>query len=569
MRFIWALFRHELKHSKQSANRPLENDSRDIGAAFAIRAPWSIRSASNSRTPEASSVKLAVKYRCVLGLLVSTYVVGWANNAVAEENAAVTATPNKPAPVETVKLTIHPMKESKPSLKIQLLPDPTEQLNGNAAVFYLKAIGFLEQESARDQVREIYKKSAEQANATDKNIGELPPHSYLEMHPRDYPKKEVREFLRLMSFQELPLREARRFNEYSMYRNLQLVDSPMGYLLPELQSLRELARIQRMRCRLAIAEDRIDDAIGVIGQQVTMSHHLGQDDFLVSYLVGAATLRIALDDTLLLLENANCPNLYWAFAQLPNPLISPERCLAVERQFLYMQVPKLKEIGTAPLPPEYWSVFLQDFSKRTAEIDQFNENDGVAVVSKLQGERRLESIRKLVTENAPQAKKYLLDRGILTAETIDSYPKEQLVFLALKDHYEVNRDEHFKWVNLPYQVARGKIPDANERLKSDREKYGWFTGVSNYLLPSIDQVNVVINRTRLRIALIQTIEAIRMAGAENGGKLIESLDQAPVPVPNDPFTNKPFSYQVTDGTAVISVDTPASEPSRIELRFAK
>jgi hypothetical protein len=502
-----------------------------------------------------------------LGLLFSVCLIAWTRPANAQATHSDTTV--KPTEVETWKLTIHPAAESKPSLKIKLLPDPTEQLDGNAAVFYLKAMGFLEQEGARDRIREIYKNISEQVKATGKPAEEFPPYSYQEMHPRDYPKKEVREFLDLLSFQELSLREARRFREFSMYRNLQLSDNPIGYLLPEMQAIRELARNQRIRCRLAIAENRIDDAIEVIGQQVTMSHHMGQDDFLVSYLIGADTLRIALDDSLVLVEHADCPNLYWSFAQLPSPLISLERSLAAEKQFLYMQVPKLKEVSTTPLPEGYWTLFIEEFSKRTADIDAYNDGSEVTIVSKAQGEERLKSVQKSVLENAPKAREYLLSRGILTADTIDTYAKEQLVFLAMKDYYDVRRDEHFKWCYLPYQVSRERIASANAAIKKDQERYGWFTGVTINLLPSIDAVNEVVTRTRLRIAMIQVIEAIKMAGAENGGKLIESLNQAPVPVPNNPYTDKPFSYQVSGDTAVLSSDFPEALPIRIELKFAK
>lgn len=509
--------------------------------------------------------------RClwVFGALLGGCLAGVTQNAFAhenpEENVATTAVPS----VETVKLTIHPMPESKPALKIQLLPDPTEQLDGNSAIFYLKAIGFLEQDSARDRLREIYKKSAEQSKETGTSIGDIPPHSYEDMHPRDYPKKEVREYLSLVEFQQLPLREARRMKDFSMNRNIHLSESPIGYLLPEMQSIRAVARNQRVRCRFAIAEDRINDAIEIIGQQVTMSHHLAKDDFLVSYLVGAATLRIALDDAMLAIEHEKCPNLYWAFAQLPDPLLNHERCLAVERQFLFMQIPKLKDVDTTVLPAEYWTVFIQDFAKRTAEIDMYNESEQTTIVSKVQGEKRVQSIHESVKKNAPQAKKYLLNRGVLQAEKIDSYTDEQLVFLAMKDYYQVSRDEHFKWLNLPHRIAKEKIAAASNSIKKDQEQYGWFAGVTNYLLPSIDAVNDVITRARQRIALIQTIEAIRMAGAENGGKLIDTLEKTPVPVPNDPFTNKPFEYKVSGDTAVLSADIPETSPIRIELKFAK
>jgi hypothetical protein len=491
-------------------------------------------------------------------------------NASAEENASKSSATETVA-VETVKLTIHPKEETKPSLKIQLLPAPTDQLEGNAAVYYLKAMGFLEQNSARDRLSELKEKGAERAKAEGKNAMDFPPYSYLELRPEDYPREEVREYLNLHAFQVTSLREARRFRDFSMHRNLQLSDNPIGYLLPEMQAIRELSRNQRIRCRLAIAENRIDDAIEIIGQQVTMSRHIGMDDFLVSYLVGCAVLGIAIEDTMLLQEHAECPNLYWAFAQLPNPLLDTDRCVAFEGQFIYFQIPKLKEIDTAPKSPEYWSEFIADFARRTSDIDQFNEGEEFAIVSKVQGEKRIVSIQESIHENVPQAKKYLLGRGILTAEAMEAFPKEQLVFLAMRDYYDLFRDDYFKWLHAPYSVAvEGvKVTNLQKKTKREREEYGWFTGVSFGLLPNIEGFFTAVTRTRQRIAVIQAIEAIRMAGAANGGMLIDSLDKAPLPIPNDPFTGKPFSYQVTGDVAVLSSEFPTHAPVRIELQFAK
>ena len=50
--------------------------------------------------------------------------------------------------VRTKELTLHPTAEPKPALKYQLLPDDFAALPGNAAIFYLKATGFLEQDPA-------------------------------------------------------------------------------------------------------------------------------------------------------------------------------------------------------------------------------------------------------------------------------------------------------------------------------------------------------------------------------------------------------------------------------------
>ncbi|MEZ6054431.1 MAG: hypothetical protein R3C02_24095 [Planctomycetaceae bacterium] len=54
-----------------------------------------------------------------------------------------------------------------------------------------------------------------------------------------------------------------------------------------------------------------------------------------------------------------------------------------------------------------------------------------------------------------------------------------------------------------------------------------------------------------------TIEAIRMHMAVNEGRLPASLDEISiVPVPNNPVTNVPFSYELQDGTALIDSPFP-------------
>lgn len=540
-----------------------------------------MRFSSPPHRPWRRCTKKQSRNNLAIAFVVSACISASVENSPAAENASAVAQVSQATEVETVKLTIHPQGDARPSLKIQLVPDPTEQLEGNAAVLYLKAMGFLEQDRARGELRKMLEKGAEQAKAEGKEGSmDYPPYTYLELHPRDYPRAEVQQYLSLLTFQVPSLREARRLRDFTMHRNIQLVDNPLGYLLPEMQSIRELARTQRIRCRLAIAENRIDDAIEIIGQQLTMSRHIGMDDFLVSYLVGASVLGIAIEDTFYALEHPECPNLYWAFTQLPSPLISTERCLAVERQLAFLQFPKFKEIDKTLRSAAYWTEFIADFSRRSAEIDQYPNEPDLVIAAEVQGEKREESIRKSIAANVPQAKEYLLGRRILTKDELESYPQEHVVFLAMKDYYEVVRDEQFKCFNLSYGGAQRKLAIAKQQMNKDREKLGWFTGLSIALLPAIDKFSMAVTRTKQRIAIVQAIEAIRMAGAENGGKLIRALDETPVPVPNDPFTGNPFSYQVTGDVAILSSDPASSSatnagndsvltdrPFRFELKF--
>ncbi len=106
-----------------------------------------------------------------------------------------------------------------------------------------------------------------------------------------------------------------------MDRQVKDSKNPFAILLPEIQGIRDVARKQSMRCRLAIAENRVSDAIKIIGQQYALARHIGQDDFLVSALVGCAIQGIATADLFYLVQHPDCPNLFWAASRLPKPLI--------------------------------------------------------------------------------------------------------------------------------------------------------------------------------------------------------------------------------------------------------
>ncbi len=71
------------------------------------------------------------------------------------------------------------------------------------------------------------------------------------------------------------------------------------------------------------------------------------------------------------------------------------------------------------------------------------------------------------------------------------------------------------------------------------------------------------------IALLQTVEAIRMYGAAHDGQLPKTLDQLSVPAPQDPFTGKPLEYEYDQDHAVLTGHKVPSMLYRLVLRFAK
>jgi len=469
--------------------------------------------------------------------------------------------------IETMEMTLHPRAEPRPALKYKLLPDEFDMLDGNAALYYLKAQGFFEQNAARDRLSEIYSTASEQARNENKTTDELPPHNWQSMTPAELPVEEVKEFLTLLRFQPWLLKEAVKRRRFDLDRNIQTVQDPIYYLLPDVQSMRELARMQSLRCRVAIAQGRIDDAIEILGQQYALARHLGQDDFLVTTLVGMAISGTAWTDALHLVQHSDAPNLYWAFASLPRPLVDVQYAMSVERQFLYLQLRILREVDESPRSVGYWQEFLDRLVSQVGSLAVdfgLPEDDPETTRTMLVG---------YVAAAYPGAKRYLIEEAGLSPEQVETYPIAQVVFLAVVRFYDATRDDYFKWMTLPYwqssnSLARSRLDKDNfMRMKFDRSS--WITMPTELLLPAVQMVHLAVARNQQGIALVQTVEAIRMYGAESEGKLPPTLRDLSVPAPMEPFTGKPLDYEYHDNYAVLNGHEMPGLRYRLILRFAE
>ncbi len=466
--------------------------------------------------------------------------------------------------IQTAELNLTPKAEAKPALKHRFIPDDFDLQDGNAAIFYLRAMGFLEQESARNQLSDFRKKAWKEAESRGEDPSNAAPNSWLNMPPKDLPIEEVKQYLSLLSFQPRDLVEANRRRSFSLDRNIRQVASPINVLLPEIQYMRELARNQRLRCAVAIAEGRADDAIAILGQQYAMANHLGRDEFLVSNLVGAAAAGIGFEDALYLLQMPSTPNLYWAFASLPNPLIDMQSSLAFERQLLFEEIKQLKEVDETPRNAGYWKDFIERVLPKFQSLLLLESQSTV---------QDTDSIRThfiaTIGASYPGAMRYLIEEVGLDRELVASYSTAQTYFLAMKRYCEQARDEHFKWSAVPFAdaMANRQFKGLEERTAADGARIGWATLPTTTFLPAFGAVRSAQQRTQQSIAMLQTIEAIRMFGATNGGKLPSSLESLSVPAPMDPATGKQFMYELSGDKAVLTGHRFPGLQRRIVVRF--
>lgn len=448
-------------------------------------------------------------------------------------------------------MTLAPKTEQKPALSIRFIPDSFNAKPGNAAIYYLKAGGFFEQQAALQAKRKFEEDSRVAAGE-----GDYAPTIWLDTELKALPVEKVKEYLAYTSFQPLFLEEAASRLHCDFDRQMKTIENPVGYLLPEVQAIRDVARVQAMRFLVAMAENRIDDAVQILGQMIAMGPHFCQEPFLVSNLVGTACTNIGLQQAYSLSEHPDAPNLYWAIAQLPNPLINLERSLAYEREFLFEQVKALREVDDTPKPDGYWSEFVDRF---TAAIK--------GVGSPLPD---LESLGKAgvtlaIGSNVPKAREYLIEIEGMSRGTLDKLPNAQIFFLAMRRFYERYRDEEFKYSFLP-EHARKKSNVTSSDLGESLKRYGFITIPTSSLLPAVQAAQSASQRTQQQLAMWQTIESIRHHLATHGNKLPAALEELELPAPHDPVTNGPFEYVVHAAGATLKGAANPGLQYQFELR---
>ena len=120
--------------------------------------------------------------------------------------------------------------------------------------------------------------------------------------------------------------------------------------------------------------------------------------------------------------------------------------------------------------------------------------------------------------------------------------------------------------SLPCAATRSQAGYSRTRMTAEMGGPGQSTGaaplfLSRLLIPAVRHALAAEVRLQSTLAATQTIEALRMHAAANGGQLPKSLDDVTiVPVPLNPATDKPFRYDFTDGLATPPLPAPAGRP---------
>jgi hypothetical protein len=424
-------------------------------------------------------------------------------------------------PTETlIRLTVHPAPAPKPALRYALLPELKEINPGNPVQNYLKC--FMEQQKF------FYDK--ESVDRREK---------FLTVPLKELPAKELQDYggsaLRQADW-------AARLDKPDWQILPKLKTDGIGLLLPDLQGMRNLAQTLKLRFRIEVALGRFDDALRTAKTMFALSRHLGEHPTLIGDLVAIAVAQVAIGPLDEMLEQPGSPNLYWALTYLPAPLITIDKGIEGERVLIRGEFHDLDD--SAPMSEEQIKKLLARYNNllEVAKIEQPDADRSLRgyVAARVKDEKLVGAARRRLVESG------------LPQERVARFPAEQVILLDEYREYEVRRDDVTKLSPLPTWQALELTSIAAQKKKEPAL-------FADLLVPALYKVRLAQGRLEQRIALLRHVEALRLYAAEHDGKLPEKLTDCTVPLPDDPFTGKPFPYEVNGNTAHLRGTPPAGE----------
>jgi hypothetical protein len=413
-------------------------------------------------------------------------------------------------------LNVQPMTAPKPALKYQLLPEVRELNPGNPAQNYVKC--FMEQQNF------FFSKGAAEERA-----------GYLAVPLAELPADRLRQYGGAALTQA---DWAARLDTPDWQILQRLQSDGLDMQVPEVGNLRVLADALQVRFRAQVAGRHFDEAVGSAKTMFGLARHLGELPTVAANRVGLSIAEQALDTVEEMVQQPGCPNLYWALTDLPCPVVDLRKGVQGDRTLVAADLRLLHE---EPLT----EAEVEKIVRRLSGVMSFaRQQAGEAP----RGLRAALQTRIRDSERLRAARSRLVEAGC-KEEIIQKLPPVQVVLLDEKREYEARRDERLKLLALaPWQM---------DALAGEEQGSG--DGLFADLLPDIRKVRWAQGRLEQRVALLRHVEALRLYAAAHDGKLPEKLADVCVPLPDDPFSGKPFVYRVESATAHLCGIPPRAE----------
>lgn len=446
---------------------------------------------------------------------------------------------------EVRSFELNPVAPPIPALKYKLLTDPLDRRPGDGVVFYMRA-ALLDSTELNDQVDKAM-------DARDVEDDEQ--FKSLASEVFDVSNNSIAPLLKMGGERE------------GCDWNPGIDEQGVFALLPELNNLREVANLLGVRASYQMRQGHIDDALATLRTNFEFGQKIGQSPVLVSALVAEGIHAIANDRLAELMTRPDSPNLYWALASLPRPLLPIRRSIEGGSVELPAMIPELAKARSQELSPQQW----RDIMNRLVQIHNQLPHEGNNVNNKLPDEPSFDEQMKDGGAGAkvlPAARQhYAQTRKLPPAKVADQDPAK-IVAIYYYDQYREISDDICKTLEMPYPQMIASLDTADKKLKQMKQETPG-NPLLEHVPPAAKAVMAFVRVDRT-IAALTAVEAIRSYAAAHDGKLPTRLqDLTDTPVPLNPRSGQAFEYRVEKDSATLSDPQLVSYPLSYTISIRK
>lgn len=454
------------------------------------------------------------------------------------------------------KMTVTPAAEPVPALKHRLTLRERELKPGNAATHYSRAF-------PEGGVESIWKRLEKEYSDEELQqwYGQALPLNQL---PLEKARKAAASFQDIIDNFVAPGSERLDCDwGHGIITELRGPDV-YSFRLPEIQSMRAISRGLMLAARVAVADHDYTQAINLLRMNYRLGENVAKSPFIVSGLVGLAVCSMGNAEVVEVIASPDSPNLYWALAELPRPLVDLRTSIRHELSFNVAIFPFMESPETAQHSPEQWAQLLSD---SFVSLQQLSANGSAHLDPRA---ARL-AVAGLGVLAYPAAKQRLVESGMEVA-TVEAMPVGQVIAIDAAREFRRIADQMEKWWYVPTAQLKGVDLDSEDFRGGSSLEGNFAKAAAQIMLPALESVRNAEVRLEWQLNALQTIEAIRMHAAKMG-KLPEALDEITVvPLPLNPTTGKPYQYRLDGETAILELpfsDDLIGSAWRFEIKLAK
>lgn len=334
-----------------------------------------------------------------------------------------------------------------------------------------------------------------------------------------------------------------------------------AFRLPEIQAMRAISRGLMLAARVAVADRDYPQALNLLRMNYRLGENVAKSPFIVSGLVGLAICGMGNAEVIEVIASPDSPNLYWALAELPRPIVALRQSIRHELSFNVAIFPFMDSPETAQHSPQQWAELLAEGLRSLGTLD-----GGRPQLSELQSQAAVTGLSLVAY---PAAKQRLIDSGMAAAD-IEAMPVGQVIAIDAAREFRRIADEMEKWLYVPF--AQVRAIDSDDFRGGGPLDGNFAKAAAQVMLPALESVRSAEVRVMWQLNALQTIEALRMHAAKTG-KLPASLDEiTAVPLPQNPATGKHYQYRLDGETAILelpSSDGFSGMAWRFEIKLAK